>query len=366
MKIINRKSKAYFFIVALLVLTALVNGCSAKDPFATNVNEIKETMQSEGADGLGEGVQETADAEMFNDEDLTVVGVSQLGSESAWRTANTESVQKALTTDNGYFMIFNNARQKQENQIKAIRSFISQRVDYIVFAPVIEDGWETVLQEANDAGIPVILMDRAISKRDDDLYTTRVGTDAKGEGEKAGKWLEKELVRQGRNREDINIVVIQGTVGSSSQRGRTMGFDIISDSHPNWHILAQMDGDFTTSKGKEVMEQILSAYDDIDVLVCQNDDMTMGALEALDKAGISTGINGDIILISFDATHEALKLVKEGIINVDIECNPNQGEYISNIIKKLEAGEEVEKLYIVDENIFTIDNVEEFIENRTY
>ena len=145
-----------------------------------------------------------------------------------------------------------------------------------------------------------------------------------------------------------------------------MGFDSISDKHSNWKILAQQDGDFTTSKGKEVMEQFIERYDDIDVLVCQNDDMAIGALEALEKAGISTGINGDVILISFDATKDALKLVQEGVINVDVECNPNQGEYVADVIRRIEAGKEVDKLYLVDENVFTIDNVNDFIDERTY
>lgn len=365
MNIYNRKTIAYILLVVALCLLFLLNGCRLADPFLANIDEIKKNVANENTEDE-KGQNDLIENQISSDEDLIVVGVSQLGSESAWRTANTASIQNALTSENGYFMIFNNARQKQENQIKAIRSFISQRVDYIVFAPVIEDGWETVLKEAQDAGIPVILMDRGILKKDEELYTTRVGTNAREEGERAGKWLENELIKEGRLGEDINIVVIQGTVGSSAQRGRTMGFDVISDTHPNWHILAQMDGDFTTSRGKEVMEQMLSIYDDIDVLVCQNDDMAMGALEALDKAGISTGINGDMILISFDATLEALRLVKDGVINVDVECNPNQGEYISEVIRKLEAGETVEKLYMVDEGIITIDNVDEYMEGRTY
>ena len=362
MKLLKKNSITGKIIKACpaVLMSIVLTGCGLV-PFSSDLDELTREVNETAADGEEGNMNAAA-----TDEDLIVVGVSQLGSESTWRTAHTESVQNALTAENGYFLIFNNARQKQENQIKAIRSFISQQVDYIVFAPVIEDGWETVLKEAKDAGIPVILMDRGISVKDDSLYTTRVGIDARQEGEKAGNWLEDELQKSGRSNEDINIAVIQGTNGSSSQRGRTMGFDSICDMHPNWHILTQIDGDFTTSKGKEVMEQILEKYDDIDVLVCQNDDMAMGALEALDKAGIKTGINGDMILISFDATSQALKLVQEGVINVDVECNPNQGQYISDVIQKLERGEEVEKVYIVDENVFTIDNVDEYIDNRTY
>lgn len=300
------------------------------------------------------------------DENLIVVGVSQIGSESLWRTANTASIQNALTKENGYFLIFNNARQKQENQIKAIRGFISQRVDYIVFSPVTEEGWETVLTEAKEAGIPVILVDRKIADVNRDLYTTCVGTDKWQEGENAGKWLEEYLSKQGREEEQINIVVLQGTPGATATIGRTEGFDAVAAEHPNWNILEQVNAEYTTAKGEEVMAKLIEKYPDIDVVVSQNDDMTFGALEAMDNAGITTGVEGDVVLISFDAVGEALKLVEQGIINVDVECNPLQGEYIADVIQKLENGEPVEKEYMVDEEIFTQENVSRYMDSRTY
>lgn len=299
-------------------------------------------------------------------EDLIVVGVSQLGSESGWRTAHTLSIQNALTKDAGYFLIFNNARQMQENQIKAIRGFISQRVDYIVFAPVIETGWETVLQEAKDAKIPVVVIDRMVDVRDDSVYTTWIGTDAQAEGENAGKWLERYLDQKNRASEEINIVVLQGTPGSTAELGRTEGFENIAALHDNWYILESASGDFTAAKGKEVMREFLRRYPSIDILVSQNDDMTMGAIEAMREAGVSFGENGKVTVISFDATRDALEMVDAGLINVDIECNPVQGEYIDEIIQKLENGEPVEKSYIVEENIFTKDNVKDFLDSRTY
>ena len=301
-----------------------------------------------------------------DEEDLIVVGVSQLGSESGWRTAHTLSIQDALTKDAGYFLIFNNARQRQENQIKAIRSFISQRVDYIVFAPVIESGWETVLQEAKDAGIPVIIIDRMVDVEDDSLYTTWIGTDARSEGQKAGRWLERYLRTKDRQSDEINIVVLQGTIGSTAEIGRTRGFEEIAKTHENWHILESATGDFTAIKGKEVMRDMLRRYPDIDVLVSQNDDMTMGAIEAMQEAGVSFGEHGKVKVISFDAIHDALEMVDAGMINVDIECNPVQGAYIDMIIRKLEKGEPIEKSYVVEENVFTKDNVSEFLDGRTY
>lgn len=299
--------------------------------------------------------------------DQIVVGVSQLGSESGWRTANTESVQNAFTQKNGCFLIYHNARQKQENQLKAIRSFISQRVDYIVFSPVVETGWDTVLQEAREAGIPVILMDRQVDVEDETLYVTCVGSDFVEEGEKAGRWLETELGRRGIADESVNIVMLLGTQGSSSQIGRTAGFAAVAAKHPNWYILEQSDAEFTSAKGREVMRNFLRRYDDIDVVVSQNDDMTFGAIEAIREAGRSVGTDGDIAIISFDAVKSALEMVGEGVINVDIECNPNQGEYLLRVIDDLEAGRTVEKQYYVEENVFTQENVtEELLAERTY
>lgn len=301
------------------------------------------------------------------EEDRIVVGVSQLGSESGWRTANTESLQNAFTKQNGYFMIFQNARQKQDNQIKTIRSFISQRVDYIVFSPVVETGWETVLQEAKEAGIPVILMDRNVNIRDRSLYVTCVGSDFVEEGERAGRWLEKDLRKRGLDESQINIVVLKGTEGSTAQIGRTIGFSTVASDHLNWNILEQEYADFTSAKGREVMETFLKKYPDIDVVVSQNDDMTFGAIEAIKDSGQTVGIGGDITIISFDAVHDALEMVAKGIINVDIECNPNQGEYLSQVIDMLEDGQEVEQQYYVEENVFTIENVtRELLEERNY
>lgn len=302
------------------------------------------------------------------DADRIVVGVSQLGSESGWRSANTESVQSTFTSENGYFLIFSNARQKQENQIKAIRSFISQRVDYIVFAPVVEDGWRTVLQEAKEAGIPVIMMDRSIDEADAELCVSLVGTDSRMEGIKAGRWLEGHLRKEGvPDDETVNIVALTGTEGASATIGRKKGFDEIAGKHKNWRILEEKCADFTSAKGKEVMKSFLRKYPDIDVVVSQNDDMTFGAIEAIREAGRTVGVNGEISIISFDAVHDALEMVADGIINVDIECNPNQGEYISEVIAMLENGENVEENYYVEEVVFTIDNVTEAVlQERNY
>lgn len=295
---------------------------------------------------------------------LINVGFSQLGSESVWRTANTVSIQNALSKENGYFLQFSNARQKQENQIKALRGFISQRVDYIVFAPVTETGWDTVLGEAKEAEVPVIVVDRTVSVRDDSLYQTWIGSDMEAEGEKAGKWLEEELEKEGRQEDAIRIAVLRGTVGSSAQIGRTQGFRAIAGTHPNWNILAEREADFTTARGAEVMEEILKTYGAPDVVVSQNDDMTLGAIDTMEKMGYEPG--RDILVISFDSTKEALRLVQQGKISVDVECNPLQGPVVSSVIRKLENGESVGKENKVSEMVFTAQNVGEYIDGRVY
>lgn len=284
------------------------------------------------------GVEQPEDTRTPVDDNLIVVGVSQVGSESVWRTANTASIQNVFTKENGYFLIFNNARQKQENQIKALRSFISQRVDYIVFSPITEDGWDTVLQEAKDAQIPVILIDRKVDVPDDSLYTTWIGSDFYKEGRMAATALDECLKRQNRGEDRINIVVLQGTRGATATIGRTSGFNEIAGEHGNWVILDQVDAEFTTAKGQEQMERLLRLHPDIDVVISQNDDMTFGALE----------------------------LVESGDITADVECNPNQGEYAETVIQKMENNEAVAKMYVVPETVFTRENVTKALEERTY
>lgn len=299
-------------------------------------------------------------------DNVTVVGFAQVGSESVWRGANTASIQSALSQENGYFLIYKNARQKQENQIKMIREFISQRVDYIVFSPVSETGWENVLQEAKSAGIPVILVDRKVDVTDENLFTTWIGSDMNLEGQKAGLWLEEEQATSNPKNDPINIVVLKGTEGSTATIGRTEGFHDIAAKHPNWNILEETSADFTTAKGKEVMKNMLLKYPKIDVVISQNDDMTFGVLDAIEESDRTVGVEGEMKLISFDATKEGLMLVKNGKVNLNIECNPYQGEYVDRIIQQVERGFTIFKHYYVDEEIYTIDNVDLAISNRTY
>ena len=270
------------------------------------------------------------------DGELITVGYAQVGAESDWRTANTESFKSTFTEENGYKLIFDDAQQKQENQIKAIRSFIQQGVDYIVVAPVVETGWETVLEEAKEAGIPVILSDRQMQLSDDSLYEAWVGGNFVKEGETCGDWLADYLEKQGRSDEEINMVTIQGTIGASAQVGRTEGMDNKLKEHSNWKMLDRQSGEFTQAKGQEVMESFLKSYDDIDVVICENDNEAFGAIDAIKAAGKTCGPEGDIIVVSFDSVKAAFESMIAGDLNATFECNPLHGPRVAEIIQKLE------------------------------
>lgn len=290
--------------------------------------------------------------------DLITVGFSQVGAESDWRTANSESMKETFTEENGYKLIFDDAQQKQDNQITAIRNFINQEVDYILLAPVTETGWDTVLQEAKNAQIPVIIIDRMVDVSDDSLYTTWIGTDALCEGRKAAEWLNAYATAKGWDASELNIVDIQGTIGSTAQIGRTQGLEEGVGKY-GWNLLAQQCGEFTQAKGQEVMESLLKQHDNINVVYCENDNEAFGAIDAIEAAGKKVGTdikNGEILVISFDTTRQGLTDTLDGKIVCDVECNPLHGPRAQELIEKLEAGEEVEKLNYVEEEIFTHDD----------
>ena len=291
-------------------------------------------------------------------DDTITVGFSQVGAESDWRTANTESMKSTFSEENGYELIFDDAQQKQENQLTAIRNFIQQEVDYILLAPVTETGWDTVLQEAKDADIPVIIVDRMVDVSDDSLYTTWIGTDSLLEGRKAAEWLNAYTTAKGIDAKDVNIVDIQGTIGSTAQIGRSKGLEEGVDNY-GWNLLAQQSGEFTQAKGQEVMESMLKQYDNINVVYCENDNEAFGAIDAIEAAGKTVGsdiANGEIMVMSFDTTNAGLTDTLAGKIACDVECNPLHGPRAEELIKALEAGEEVQKLNYVDKEIFATDD----------
>lgn len=306
--------------------------------------------------------QETAE----EDEDLIVIGMSQVGAESDWRVANSESMKQVFSEENGYRLLFEEARQKQENQFSSIRRFIQQQVDYIVVMPITETGWESVLQEAKEAGIPVIAADRKMNVEDPSLITAHVGSDIYAEGRKAVTWMEENF----KDQPQVNIIHIQGTLDSTAQIGRTQALENGLAANPNWNLLSRMQGDFTQAKTFEVMTEYLQSSDSlpvIDVVYCENDNEAFGAVEALESFGYRCGPGG-VAVISFDATREALQYCRAGKIALEVECNPLLGPLVEEVIQILESGQELPKTsYAPKEAVFTPEDItEELLEQRPY
>jgi galactofuranose transport system substrate-binding protein len=339
MKKILKGKILFLLMMSLMLLLAACNSSS--------------TGGNTNSDGASSGGSKSSDK--------LVIGFSQVGAESEWRTANTKSMQEAIKAA-GHEIKFSDAQQKQENQIKAIRSFIAQKVDAIVFSPVVETGFETVLKEAKDAGIPVFLSDRAVDIEDDSLWVTFLGSDFVEEGRKAANWLVEETADvEG----DVNIVELQGTVGSAPAIDRKEGFEVVIGDHPNLKITKSQTGDFTRAKGKEVMEAFLkSDGENIDVLYSHNDDMAIGAIQAIEEYGLEPG--KDIKIIGVDAVRGAFEAMADGKMNVTIECNPMFGPQMVELIEAHLAGEEIPKRVAVEESMYTMDQAEKLLPTRQY
>lgn len=282
-----------------------------------------------------------------------ILGFSQIGEESAWRNCNTRSVKEAATAS-GIQLVFANAEQKQENQIKAIRSFIAYQVDVIAFVPIVADGWDNVLQEAKDAGIPVLVTDRKINTADNSLYAGFIGTNSQEEGRNAAHFLIKKFgINPGQSDKilkPINIVELSGTEGSSVAIGRTAGFHEILDEYPQFNYIHSESGDFLRSKGYELMHSILGKYKDIDVVYSHNDGMTLGIIDAMNENGIKPG--KDIVIVTIDAEQAAIDALRQGKVNFVIECNPKMGPEIMDLVQRLVAGERIPRLQYVNEQLF--------------
>lgn len=321
------KKTFMWLLLSLLVLT----GCGSSRPVQT------EEIENEDAGKI-------------------VVGFSQLGAESDWRSANTASMKEAFGDGTGYSLVFKDGQQKQTNQITAIRTFIQQDVDYIVLAPVMESGWDSVLTEAKQADIPVILVDRMVDVADRSLYSCWVGSDFELEGKKVCEWLHQYTLAKGIAPEDLHIVDLQGTLGSTAQLGRSRGLNEAALEH-GWDIVAIKDADFTQEKGREVMAQLLREYHNINVVYCENDNEAIGAIKAIEAAGLKAGAdieNGEIMVLSFDGINEeALSYMAQGKIACIGECNPHHGPRVEALIQSIEDGGIPEKFNYVEESIFS-------------
>lgn len=305
-------------------------------------------------------VTKNAQASKKNTQIPLIVGFAQLGSESAWRSANSDSV-KSAAAETGVSLIFKNAEGSQALQKKIIRDFIIQQVDVIILPPIVSTGWEEILTEAKNAKIPVILADRKIEPNNQNLYSVFVGEDFMLEGKKAANWL----VGKTGDYKKVNVIELRGLAGSSPAEDRARGFRSVIKNHPNITFIDSVPGDFIRVKGKLEMKKMLKKHGkDINVVFSHNDDMALGAIEAIQEYGLKPG--KDILIISIDGERAALQAIKDGKSNVSVECTPLLGPVLMQTAKKLFNGEKVPKKIVMEEKTFTIKNVDRELPSRTY
>jgi ABC-type sugar transport system substrate-binding protein len=334
-------TKKFFALIVVFAMLLGITGCGSQ----STANQQGEAQKSE------ESTEKPKNKEL-------VVGFAQIGQESGWRDAETFSIlQEAEKL--GVNLKFSDAQQKQENQIKAIRTFIQQGVDVIGVAPVVETGWETVFKEAKDAGIPIILVDRRAAVPED-LYASFIGSDFILEGKNAADEMAKLLNNKG------NIVELQGTVGASAATDRMKGFkDQLAAKYPDMKIIASQTGDFTRAKGKEVMEAFLKAYPgQINGVYGHNDDMVLGAIEAIKDAGLKPGV--DIKTVSVDGVKGLFEAMAAGEANVTVECNPLLGPQFFKACQDLKDGKTIEKWIKSEESVYRAETAKDDLPNRKY
>lgn len=286
-----------------------------------------------------------------------VIGYAQLGAESNWRNANTTSIKNEADRL-GVELKFIDAQQKQENQTKAIRTFIAQQVDVIGVSPIVETGWEAVFQEAKEAGIPIILMDRRANVAPT-LYTAYIGADFTEEGRKAARIIAELLNGQGK------IIELTGTINSTPANGRSDGFRAVLKDYPRTEIIAAASGDFTLAKSREAMADLLKIYGaDINAVYAHNDDMAIGAIQAIEAFGLKPG--EDIKIVSIDATRIAFEAMIAGKLNATVECNPLLGPQFFELALKIVNGQNVPKWIKPEEGVFYPDNATQILPTRLY
>lgn len=312
-----------------------------------------------GCDGGGGSTAVSGTDDGSGSEKRLVVGFSQIGAENSWRTANTQSIRDEAEK-RGIDLRFADAQLKQENQIKALRTFIQLGVDVIAFSPVVKTGWEPVLREIKAAGIPVVLSDRRVEVSDPDLYVTFVGADFIAEGSKAARWLAEYTGGK------ANIAELQGEPGSDPAIERKQGFDQVIAEYPDMKIIKSQTGNFQRSKGKEVMEAFLKSPEgnDITAVYAHNDDMALGAIQAIEEAGKNPGV--DIIIVSIDGVKGAFEAMVAGKLNCTVECNALLGPLLFDTIEKVLAGEQLPKHVVVQEDVFDQSVAKDVIDSRKY
>ena len=280
-----------------------------------------------------------------------VIAFSQIGQESDWRTANTDDLKSAIEGHPGWKLVYDDAQQKQENQIKALRNFITQDVNYILFTGVVSTGWDEVLKEVNEAEIPLLLIDRMPDCADKIEYVAAFGGDFVEEGRRQVAWAGEYLKSIGMGDKDVNVVIMEGTTGASAQTGRTEGNLKALKDYPHLKLVGQQSGNFTRAEGQAVMESWLKSLDKIDVLIAQNDDMALGAIDAIKAAGKVPG--KDIIIVGCDSVKAAFDAIVAGEMNCTVECTPLYSRFVVPTIEALEKGEKFSKTVVhPEEGVF--------------
>jgi len=339
--VLKKKTTAFAFVAALATAAA--------------AGSVTASTDTTTPDSVAEG---PAASIVIPDLSAYTMGFAQVGAESGWRTANTQSIQ-AAAEEAGVNLLFTDAQGRQEAQVESIRGFIEQDVDLIAFSPIVETGWDAVLIEARDAGIPVVLTDRAIDSPEEGLYVTFLGSDFVREGEWAGDWVNEEFA----DADQVNIVELQGTTGSAPALDRAEGFrNVVTDD--KFEIIASQTGDFTREGGKRVMEAFLQAHAEIDLVYAHNDDMGLGAIEAIEAAGLVPG--EDIKIVTVDAVHDGMQALADGKINFIVECSPLLGPQLMDIAGRVLAGEEVPERIVTEETTFTQEQAIEALPDRQY
>lgn len=339
------KKKVLASLLTVAMAATMLVGCGSKEGTANAPADDAADAADEGTDAADEGT-DAADEGAANDGALIKVGIiNNDPNESGYRTANDKDMKEFFTEENGYEASFAYSL-KNDEQITAAQKFIQDGVDYLLLSAADTAGWDSVLQDAQDAGIRVILFDRTIDASED-LYEASIVSDMAKEGQTAVDWL------AGQGLDEYNIIHIQGVMGSAAQKGRTGALDEKVAAESNWNLVTQQTAEWNAEKAQQIVQSIIDSGESFNVIYAENDDMAKGAVAALDKANISHGVDGDVIVMGFDCNKWALEELLAKNWNYDGQCNPFQAAYIDGIIKTIESGAEVtEKVVIMDEKGF--------------
>ena len=348
------KRKLLSVILATAMVATMLVGCGAKEEAAAPAPAAEE----EAPAAEEEAPAAEAEAPAASGELIKVGIINNDPNESGYRTANDKDLKEMFTEANGYEASFAYSL-KNDEQITAAQKFIQDGVDYLLLSAADTSGWDSVLKDAQDAGIRVILFDRTIDA-DPSLYEASIVSDMAFEGENTVKWLESQGL------DEYNIIHIQGVMGSAAQKGRSGALDAKVAENDNWNIVTQQTAEWNAETAQQIVQSVIDAGTPFNVIYAENDDMAKGAVAALDKANISHGVGKDVIIIGFDCNKWALQELLDQNWNFDQQCNPFQSSYINDVIQTLESGGTIaEKTIVMDEKGFdattiTAEDVEKY------